>query len=207
MVKVTKEKTTRIILHILIWAVILGLPIYAARRFQMGRHFLLTYYTITAISALIFYTNYLFLIPVLFFQKKRYRYYISVLALLFFFYFISDFASEQIFSIISKNGNSDQIIRQPGEERRLRLPPIQTRRPAFVIAMPDAQLIGYASSSLFMVFLSLGLRVLERHSKIEKMQEGMEKAKLNACPCFHFITYRNSDYLSVKSGYPSIIFF
>jgi sensor histidine kinase YesM len=200
MVKVTKEKTTRIILHILIWAVILGLPIYAARRFQMGRHFLLTYYTITAISALIFYTNYLFLIPVLFFQKKRYRYYISVLALLFFFYFISDFASEQIFSIISKNGNSDQIIRQPGEERRLRLPPIQTRRPAFVIAMPDAQLIGYASSSLFMVFLSLGLRVLERQSKIGKMQEEMGKAKLNAelaflknqiSPHFFFNTLNN----------------
>src|SRR5664279_5195402 len=141
--KVTNEKTTRIILHILIWVVILGLPIYAARRFQMGRHFLLTYCTIAAISALIFYINYLFLIPALFFQKKRYWYYISLLALLFFFYFIFDFSSEKIFSIISKNGNSDQIIRQPGEERRLRLQPLPTRRPAFVIVMPNAQLIGY----------------------------------------------------------------
>ena len=198
--KVTNEKTTRIILHILIWVVILGLPIYAARRFQMGRHFLLTYCTIAAISALIFYINYLFLIPALFFQKKRYWYYISVLALLFFFYFISDFASEKIFSIISKNGNSDQIIRQPGEERRLRLPTLPTRRPAFVIVMPNAQLIGYASSSLFMVFLSLGLRVLERQSKIEKRQEEMERANLNAeltllknqiSPHFFFNTLNN----------------
>ena len=198
--KVTNEKTTRIILHILIWAVILGLPIYAARRFQMGQHFLLTYYTILAISALIFYTNYLFLIPVLFFQKKRYSYYISVLALLFFFYFITDFASEQVFSIISKNGYSDQIIRQPGEERPLRLPPIPMRRPVFVIAMPNAQLIGYTTSSLFMVFLSLGLRVLERQSKIEKRQEEMEKANLNAeltllknqiSPHFFFNTLNN----------------
>ncbi len=198
--KVTNEKTTRIILHILIWAVILGLPIYAAGRFQMGSHFLLTYYTITAISALIFYTNYLFLIPVLFWQKKRYIYYISVLALLFFFYFISDFASEQIFNIISKNGNSDQIITQPGEERHLRQPPIRMRRPRFIIAMPNAQIIGYASSSLFMVFLSLGLRVLERQSKIEKIQEEMEKAKLNAelallknqiSPHFFFNTLNN----------------
>jgi two-component system LytT family sensor kinase len=178
--KVTNEKTTRVILHILIWAVILGLPLYAARRFHMGSNFLLTFYTITAISAIIFYINYLFLIPVLFFKKKRYRYFISVMALLFLFYFITDFASEQIFSIISKNDNSDQIIRRPVEDGRLRLPPIQTRRPAFVIAMPNAQLIGYASSSLFMIFLSLGLRVLERQSKIEKMHEEMEKAKLNA---------------------------
>jgi two-component system, LytTR family, sensor kinase len=198
--KVTNEKTIRIILHILIWAVILGLPIYAARRFQMGSNFLLTYYTITAISALIFYINYLFLIPVLFFQKKRYRYFISLLALVFFFYFISDFANEHISNIISKNGNSDQIIRQPGEERRLRLPPLQMRRPRFIIAVPNAHFIGYMSSSLFMVFLSLGLRVLERQSKIEKMQEGMEKAKLNAelallknqiSPHFFFNTLNN----------------
>lgn len=198
--RVTNEKTTRIILHILIWAVIIGLPIYAARRFQMGRHFLLTYCTITAISALIFYTNYLILIPVLFWKKKRYMYYISLLAILFFFYFISDFASEQIFSLISKNGNSDQIITQPGEERHLRLPPIQNRRAAFIIALPNAQLIGYTSSSLFMVFLSLGLRLLERQSKFEKTQEEMEKAKLNAeltllknqiSPHFFFNTLNN----------------
>ncbi len=196
----TKEKATRIILHILIWAVIMGLPIYAAGRFHMGSHFLLTYYTITAISALIFYTNYLILVPVLFWKKKRYVYYISVLALLFFFYFISDFASEQIFSIISKNGNSDQIITQPGEERHLRQPPIQMRRPTFIIAMPNAQIIGYTSSSLLMVFLSLGLRVLERQSKIEKIQEEMEKAKLNTelallksqiSPHFFFNTLNN----------------
>jgi LytS/YehU family sensor histidine kinase len=51
-----------------------------------------------------------------------------------------------------------------------------------------------------MVFLSLGLRVLERQSKIEKMQEEMEKAKLNAelallknqiSPHFFFNTLNN----------------
>jgi sensor histidine kinase YesM len=198
--KETKGYAARIIFHILIWAVILGLPVYAAGRFQMGRHFLLTYYTITAISALIFYTNYLIFIPVLFWKKKRYIYYISVLALLFFFYFISDFASEKIFNMISRNGNPDQIISQPGDKQNLRLPPIQFRRPAFIIAMPNAQLIGYASSSLFMIFLSLGLRVLERQSKIEKSQEEMEKAKLNAelallknqiSPHFFFNTLNN----------------
>jgi len=178
--KETQGKAAKIMLHILIWAVILGLPIYAAGRFQMGRHFLLTFYTITAISALIFYANYLILIPVLFWKKKKYIYYISVAVLLFFFYFISDFASERIFSLVSKNVNSDQINYQSGEEQHLRLPPIRINRPAFIIAMPNAQIIGYTSSSLFMVFLSLGLRALERQSKFEKIQEEMGKEKLNA---------------------------
>jgi two-component system, LytTR family, sensor kinase len=200
MKKATSEKFTGILLHILIWTVILGLPVYAARRFQMGSNFLLTYYTITSISAFIFYTNYLFLVPVLFFQKKRYRYYISVLALVLVFYFISDFANENISNIISENSNSDQIIRQPGEEQRLRTPPLQIRRPRFIIAIPNAQLIGYTASSLFMVFLSLGLKVLERQSKSEKAQEQMERAKLNAelallksqiSPHFFFNTLNN----------------
>ncbi len=198
--KISKEKAGRIIIHLLIWAVILGLPLYAARRFQMGRHFLLTYYTITAISALIFYINYLFLVPLLFWQKRRYRYFISILALVFCFYFISDFASEQIFSIMSKNDFSDQLLRQPGEERRMRPPPNQMRRPGFIIAMPNAQLIGYTSSALFMLFLSLGLRVIERQSKIGKMQDEMEKARLNTelaflknqiSPHFFFNTLNN----------------
>jgi sensor histidine kinase YesM len=197
MKKVTNEKTTRIIFHILIWAVIFGLPVYAARRFQMGSNFLIVYYTITAISALIFYTNYLFLIPVLFFQKKRYRYYTAILALVFFFYFISDFANKQISSYITKNDNSEQLNGPFIEERAPRLPPL---RPRFIIALPNAQLIGYTTSSLFMVFLSLGLRMLEHQSKIEKMQEEMEKAKLNAelallknqiSPHFFFNTLNN----------------
>jgi len=198
--KVTNEKTTRIIIHILVWTVILGLPIYSARRFQMGSNFLLTYYTFTVINALIFYTNYLFLIPVLFFQKKRYRYYSAALALVFFFYFLSDFANEQIFSIISNKGNSEQMIRPPGEERSPGPPRVQRMRPRFVIALPYAHTLGYLSSSLFMVFLSLGLRVLERQSKFGKMQEEMEKAKLNAelvllknqiSPHFFFNTLNN----------------
>jgi sensor histidine kinase YesM len=198
--KETKEKTTRIIFHILAWAVILGFPIYSAIKFRMGSNFLVTYYTFAAINALIFYTNYLFLVPVLFFQKKRYRYYMAILALVFFFYFISYFANKQIFSYITKNGNSEQVTGPPVDKQgRIQRPPLRMS-PRIIIAVPNAQIIGYMTSSLFMVFLSLGLRVLERQSKFEKMQEEMEKAKLNAeltllknqiSPHFFFNTLNN----------------
>lgn len=198
--KETKGKTIRIILHILIWTVIMGLPVYSAIRFQTGSNFLVFYYSITAISALIFYINYLFLVPVLFFRKKRYRYFIALLTLLLLFYFISDFANEQISGYISRQDNSEQFIRQPGDEGRPKLPPLQIRKPRFIVAVPNAHFIGYISSSLFMVFLSLGLRVLERQSNIEKVQEEMERAKLNAelaflknqiSPHFFFNTLNN----------------
>jgi len=197
--KATKEKSTRIIIHILVWVVILGVPVYSANRFRMGNNFLLTYYTFMAINAIIFYTNYLFLVPWLFLQKKRYRYFIASLTLVVCFYFISDFANEQVNNFISKN-DPEQFDMSPGQTRVMRprqLPPL---RPIFFIAVPHAHLIGYTSASLFMVFFSLGLRVLERQSKIEKMQEEMEKAKLNAelaflknqvSPHFFFNTLHN----------------
>ncbi len=196
----TKEKTTRIIFHILVWAVLMGLPVYSAKRFQMGSNFLISYYTIIIINAIIFYTNYLFLIPELFFQKKRYRYYIAVLALVFCFYFISDFANKQVSSIISKDDKLEQFNRQPGRELSPRTPPIRRMRPRIIIAIPSAHTIGYISSSVFMIFLSMGLSLFERQSKIEKMQAEMEKAKLNAeltflknqiSPHFFFNTLNN----------------
>jgi LytS/YehU family sensor histidine kinase len=88
------------------------------------------------------------------------------------------------------------------------MPPLQMRRPTFIIAMPNAHFIGYTSSSLFMVLLSLGLRVLERQSKFEKMQEEMERAKLNAelallknqiSPHFFFNTLNNIYSLSTTN--------
>jgi two-component system, LytTR family, sensor kinase len=205
---VTEEKTSRIIVHILVWAVIVGLPIYSAIRFKIGNDFLLTYYTFTAISAIIFYINYLFLVPVLFFQKKRARYYIVVLSFVFFFYFISDFANEHIFNYITNKGNSEQVNRPSGDERVPGQPPRQMGRSRFMVVLPYAHTLGYISSSLFMVFLSLGLRVLERQSNIEKTQEEMEKAKLNAelsllknqiSPHFFFNTLNNIYSLSTSS--------
>jgi len=194
--KVTKEKTTRILLHLLVWAVILALPVFVAKRYRMGSDFLLTWHTFSAINALIFYINYLFLVPGLFFKKKKYRYYISVLVLVFCFYFISDFANKTINDTIPRN-NSDLINKQPGGRQIPRRPPL---RPRVIIAVPNARLIGYGSASLFIVFLSLGLRLLERQSKIELIQEEAEKAKLNAelaflknqiSPHFFFNTLNN----------------
>jgi two-component system, LytTR family, sensor kinase len=178
--KVTKEKNKRIIFHILAWSVIMCLPIYPAIRFRMGIDFLLSYYTFTAIGALVFYANYLFLIPALFFQKKRSGYYLSVLALVSSLYFVSDFTNEQIFNLISHNGNSDQVISHSRAEMAPAQPPRRRRIPGLIIALPHAHLVGYMSSSLLMIFLSLGLKVLERQSKIEKVHEEMEKAKVDA---------------------------
>jgi LytS/YehU family sensor histidine kinase len=61
-------------------------------------------------------------------------------------------------------------------------------------------LFNYAFTSAFLVFFSLGLRILERHSQTEKLQKELEKAKLNSelaflknqiSPHFFFNTLNN----------------
>lgn len=159
----------------LVWIVILALPAYAAKRYRMGNDFLLTYYTFAAINALIFYINYLSLVPGLFFKKKKYRYFISVLGLVFCFYFLSALANKQINNTISRN-NPGQADAQLDERKVPVRPPM---RPRIIIAVPNACIIGYASASIFIIFLSFGLRLLEHQSIIEKIEEEAEKAKLN----------------------------
>lgn len=173
-----KKKSIRIILHLLAWSLVLGLPLISSNRLQMGNDFLLIYYTFALINILIFYSNYLFFVPKFFFRRRKYKYYLSVLALLICFYFISDFSGRQILRHITEQRKElSEMARDEGRRRLPQAPPPGRPRGIFT---EDAHMVGFFSSASFMIFLSLGIRVLERQSRIEKMQEEMERAKLNA---------------------------
>jgi two-component system LytT family sensor kinase len=198
MKKESQSRIIKIILHILAWAIFLVLPLYSARRFQMGSGFLLIFYTIALINGLVFYINYLFLVPRLFFHKRKYKYYLSALILIICFWFVSDISSKLIFSHLSDEGRPEQINRPPEEGRR----PGPPRGGITGIRYPfrGDHVLSYSGSSLFMIFFSLGLRVLERQSIIEKMKEEMEREKLNSelallknqiSPHFFFNTLNN----------------
>lgn len=195
--KKTKDRITKVGLHLLIWAFILGLPWYSAKKLELESKFLLIAYTFTAINGLIFYMNYLVLVPKLFFQKKKFRYYSSALALLIFFYFVSGITNKILFDDLTADRPARKFDR-PSDNRPAPGPPKVgvLRR----IPYGDAHFMGYTSSALFLIFLSLGIRVLERQSEIEKLQEEMEKTRLNTelaflknqiSPHFFFNTLNN----------------
>jgi len=198
MKKNSREGIVKIILHILAWSIILGLPLYFTRRFQPGRGFLFIFYTIALINGLIFYINYLLLVPKFFFKKSRIRYYLSVLVLIICFWFISDISSRIIFIYMPEDPGAEQITRPPDGERKPGPPGggmMDAKYP-----FRGGHVVGYTGSSLFLIFFSLGLRVLERQTQIEKMQEEMEREKLNSelaflknqiSPHFFFNTLNN----------------
>lgn len=188
----------KIFLHLLAWTILLGIPLYFINRWQVGKDFIWLYYINTIISGIIFYTNYLILVPKFFFDNRRYRYYLSVILLLAFLYIVSDSTNELIFKHIPGRNNIEKID-NPEEVNRLQRP----QKPDAHLGRPpfrEMHLFNYAFTSLFLVFFSMGMRVLERHSQTEKLQKELEKEKLNSelaflknqiSPHFFFNTLNN----------------
>jgi len=188
----------KVLLHLLAWAILLGIPLYFIKRWQVGKDFIWLYYINTIISGIIFYTNYLILVPGFFFGSRKLNYYLSVIFLLAFLYFVSDRSNELVFKYVPGRNNTEEI-NKPNENKDLQRPPkpdVQFGRPPF----REMHFFNYAMTSLFLVFFSLGMRVLERHSQAEKLQKELEKEKLNSelaflknqiSPHFFFNTLNN----------------
>jgi len=60
----------KVFLHIAAWAIILGLPFYNFFRWDVPREFIWGFYINAIINGIIFYSNYLVLIPKLFFKNN-----------------------------------------------------------------------------------------------------------------------------------------
>jgi len=188
----------KILLHLLAWAIILGIPLYFFKRWEVGKDFILVYYIGNTINGIIFYSNYLILVPKFFFGSRNYRYYLSVILLLTVLYFVSDRSNEFIFKNVQGRDRIEETDK-PKVGRNTVAPPKPDEhfgRPPF----REMHLFNYMFTSLFLVFFSLGMRVLERHSQTEKLQKELEKEKLNSelaflknqiSPHFFFNTLNN----------------
>jgi hypothetical protein len=191
------RRRIKLLLHMLAWVILLGLPLYFIKRWQVGKDFIWLYYINIILYGIIFYANYLILIPRFFFKEKRYRYYISVILLVAFFYLVSDYSNKLVFKYLpgrfqtEMSSQSQNEIRQPGP------PPLQGfKRPPY----RQMHLFNFAINSIFLVFFSLGMKVLERQSKYDEVKKELEKEKLNSelaflknqiSPHFFFNTLNN----------------
>jgi two-component system, LytTR family, sensor kinase len=169
----------RIVLHLLAWFILLGLPMYFIKRWQVGNDFIWVYYINTLVSGIIFYINYLLLVPKFFFQNRRRMYYLSVFVVLALFYFATDMSNEMVFKYIPVGDSIGVPIQPPFRQMHQ---------------------FNFCFTSLFLVFFSLGMRVIERHTQTEKLQKELEKEKLNSelallknqiSPHFFFNTLNN----------------
>jgi two-component system, LytTR family, sensor kinase len=169
----------RIFLHLLAWAILLGLPMYFIKRWQVGNDFIWVYYINTLISGLIFYINYLFLVPKFYFQNRKRMYFLSAFVVLALFYFVADMSNEMVFKYVPVGDSLGGPIQPPFRQMHQ---------------------YNFGFTSLFLIFFSLGMRVIDRHTQTEKLQKELEKEKLNSelallknqiSPHFFFNTLNN----------------
>lgn len=196
--KLLEGNKITILLHLLAWVILIGIPLYIIKRWPFGKDFIWFYYINTLISGIIFYINYLVLVPSFFFKTRRYRYYFAVVALIVIFYFVSDISNKLVYNTVTEKSRSIQVERRPDDRSKM-VPP----GPGFMRLRPpfrNMYLFNYGFNSVFLIFFSLGLRVLERNSRIEKLQKETEKERLKSelaflksqiSPHFFFNTLNN----------------
>lgn len=203
----TGKKIT-LFLHLLAWAIILALPVYLVQQWKVGKDFMWFYYATNILSGIIFYLNYLVIVPRFFFRTRRSIYFLWVFVMLVIFYFISGAVNESVFRYVNGNQNIEEMKRTEMKSEQDRFADRGRDehrpgpRPPFLIRpfYRQMHLINYSFTSLFLVFFSLGLRVLEKQSQIERTQKELEKEKLNSelaflknqiSPHFFFNTLNN----------------
>jgi hypothetical protein len=191
----------KILLHLLAWAILLGLPLYFFKRWDVGKDFIWVYYIGNILNGIIFYTNYLILVPKYFFGNQKYKYYVSVIILLTLIYIVSDRSNAIVFKYVpGRDRNEDKIESKLIPDNNGKVPPPKPDDHRGPFPFREMHLFNYMFTSLFLVSFSVGMRVLERHSQTEKLQKELEKEKLNSelaflknqiSPHFFFNTLNN----------------
>lgn len=263
--------TGKIGLHALAWIILIILPQYLGSRYWgMSNLFTWWFFLNTGTYLVIFYVNYLLLVPKLYFAGKKLIYFISAIILLVGIYYLTEFANDTFFRIqrterlaavsdtsdtdsgfyrryqtnesrsyrsiddsnrvtdnpaysnrtlrnrmdtlsssnirndstrVSYGAGDQESYRQPppppDEDERRSRPRSEIRR---IFRPFPFHVYNYALAAVFFTFFSLGLKVLERHDKVEKKHKELEKEKLNSelallknqiSPHFFFNTLNN----------------
>lgn len=187
-----------VLLHIAAWAILLGLPFYNFYRFEVPKQYIIGFYINTVINGLIFYGNYLILIPRYFLKNLRLKFYISSVVLILTLFIVSVFTSNLAFNIIARNNPQDHIERIDNDRNDQGR---HAERPHFLrLPFGPMHLYNYTFNALVFTVFALGLRVISRHAEIEKRQKELEKEMLNSelaflknqiSPHFFFNTLNN----------------
>lgn len=258
-------------MHALAWIILIILPQYLGSRYWgMSNLFTWWFFLNTGTYLVIFYVNYLLLVPKLYFAGKKLIYFISAIILLVGIYYLTEFANDTFFRIqrterlaavsdtsdtdsgfyrryqtnesrsyrsiddsnrvtdnpaysnrtlrnrmdtlsssnirndstrVSYGAGDQESYRQPppppDEDERRSRPRSEIRR---IFRPFPFHVYNYALAAVFFTFFSLGLKVLERHDKVEKKHKELEKEKLNSelallknqiSPHFFFNTLNN----------------
>jgi two-component system, LytTR family, sensor kinase len=183
-------KRLQILLHVIAWSIILFVPVFIFYTYGVGDFRSLgRFYTNAICYGIIFYINYIVLIPRFYFKEKKALYFISVLVLIAVMYLMLYQVDSYIFSKVARQPELSEAIKNYGDHRQGPRPPFK-----------QLWIINFLFTSILISGFSFGLAVLDKLSLNEKMRKELEKEKLNSelaflknqvSPHFFFNTLNN----------------
>ncbi len=166
------KKKLPLLLHVLAWLIILVIPHYLIKTYGDGdNHFLYQFYSTTAIFGIIFYLNYLWLVPKFFFKENKWWYFLITSGVIVVSYLIVWYLSESAFHDPEREQQFQKIMEelQNGKERFK--PPIKQFR-AYSFFFTSILITGF---SLGLVFFG---KLFSKRTTAER--PGERKAELGA---------------------------
>ena len=183
-------KRLQILLHIIAWSIILFLPVFIFYTYGVGDFRSLGHFYTNAICyGIIFYVNYIILIPRFHFKEKKALYFMSVLVLIAVMYLLLYQVDSYVFSKVARQPEVSEAIKNYSEHRQGPRPPYR-----------QLWIINFLFTSILISGFSFGLAVLDKLSFNEKQRKELEKEKLNSelaflknqvSPHFFFNTLNN----------------
>ncbi len=185
-----KSRTLTVTLHITAWVLLIIFPQFIINKYWGNSNFVpWGFYLSAAFYGIIFYLNYLWLVPQFYFKKKKTIYFIlafSLVAVIYILYtqinyhFLYDPERDKLFA---------EAFEKLAKENLIPRPPMKQLREYY-----------HALTSVIIIGFAIGLRVIEQHANSEKRQKELEKEKLNSelaflknqvSPHFFFNTLNN----------------
>ncbi|MCU4155841.1 histidine kinase [Carboxylicivirga sp. A043] len=190
MMKLSKNRSLTFTLHVLAWLVLVILPQLIINRYWGNQNFIAWgFYLNAAIYGVIFYINYLLLVPELFFKKRKIVYFLGAITTIAVFYVVMYYLNEWFLHDPEKERKFAEAMDRLAKENILPKPPLR-----------QLQVYYYILTSTIVSSFAFGLKVIEKHVASEKKQKELEKEKLNSelaflknqvSPHFFFNTLNN----------------
>jgi LytS/YehU family sensor histidine kinase len=185
----SKNRLLPVVLHVSAWLVLIILPQIIINRYWGNNNFIAWgFYVNAAIYGIIFYLNYLWLVPRFYLKGKKTIYFILSLVVIMGFYFIYTSLTKS-FHDPEREKAISEAFKKLSEDNVIPRPPFR-----------QLQVYYFALISAIITGFSIGLRVIEQHAASEKKQKELEKEKLNSelaflknqvSPHFFFNTLNN----------------
>lgn len=182
------DNQLHITLHVLGWLFLFFLPQYLMN-LAWGRGGMMSgrLYFNTAVYALVFYINYIWLVPQFFLKDRRWMYFLLVTVTVFVLYWVSDWGNH--FLTTADEQRFMDAMREVWQKNNFPKPPAR-----------QFHIYNYLITSFLVSGFAMGLRVMGKLSKNEAERKDLEKAKLNSelallksqiSPHFFFNTMNN----------------